>query len=95
MVYASIDAPLSGDTIGGVVSIQGSAGGDAFDSYSVEYLLDGVWQPIVTLVPVPASGELAIWDTTSIPNTITVLRLTVFGVGGEQAEASITVAISN
>jgi hypothetical protein len=61
----------------------------------VEYLLDGIWQPIVTLVPVPAVGELASWDTTLLPNTVTVVRLTVFGVGGERAEASVTLQVLN
>ena len=75
--------------------IQGNAGGDAFSSYSVEYLQDGVWQPVVTLVPVPVSGQLASWDTTGIPNAVTVLRLTVFGGGGEQAEVSVAVDIVN
>jgi membrane peptidoglycan carboxypeptidase len=94
-VLASIDAPLSGDSVAGLVSIQGTAGGDAFESYSVEYLLDGIWQPIVTLVPVPAVGELASWDTTLLPNTVTVVRLTVFGVNGERAEASVTLQVLN
>ena len=94
-LIASIDAPTTGSTVSSFVSIQGSAGGDVFSSYSVEYLLDGVWQPIATLVPVPVLGELASWDTTVIPNTVTVLRLTVFGIGGEQAEASVTVDVVN
>jgi hypothetical protein len=94
-VLASVDAPLSGDSVAGLVSIQGIAGGDAFESYSVEYLLDGIWQPIVTLVPVSTAGELASWDTTLLPNTVTVVRLTVFGVGGERAEVSVTVQVLN
>jgi hypothetical protein len=94
-LIASIDAPVEGDTVSGLVFIQGNAAGDAFSSYSVEYLQDGVWQPVVTLVPVPVSGQLASWDTAGIPNAVTVLRLTVFGVGGEQAEASVTVDILN
>ncbi len=95
ILIATIDSPAEGDTVSGLVLILGNAAGDAFSSYSVEFLQEGVWQPVVTLVPVPVSGQLASWDTTGIPNAITVLRLTVFGVGGEQAEASVTVDVVN
>ena len=95
ILIATIDSPAEGDTVSGLVLILGNAAGDAFSSYSVEFLQEGVWQPVVTLVPVPVSGQLASWDTTGIPNAVTVLKLTVFGVGGEQAETSVTVDIVN
>jgi hypothetical protein len=44
---------------------------------------------------VPVSGELVSWDTTTIPNTITTVRLTVFGAGGMQAQASVSVEVLN
>jgi membrane peptidoglycan carboxypeptidase len=94
-LIASIDWPANGDTIGGFVAIQGSAGGDGFASYSVDYLQDGLWQPIVTQVPAPVVGQLTTWDTSTLPNAATTLRLTVFGVGGLQTEASVTIQILN
>lgn len=97
-VEARIDAPLEGDVINGLYTVYGAATGPAFASYSLEVLVGASWLPLNESNPViftPALGELGQWDTASLANGAYLLRLTVNGVNGEVAEASVQVTIAN
>ena len=97
-VEGEIDAPLEGNVIAELYTVYGIATGSAFASYGLEVLVDASWLPMNAATPVvftPALGELGQWDTASLANGAYLLRLTVNGVNGEVASASVQVTIAN
>jgi 1A family penicillin-binding protein len=97
-IVAEIALPAEGDLLTGSVSIEGTAGGPAFASYTLEALIGADWTPIVPDTPfvfTATSGVLAVWDTTTWPNGAYLLRLLVYGVGGEVTVDSVQVTIAN
>ena len=71
----------------GVIAVRGSAGGDAFAGYALEFgrgLEPAAWQPIAAAGPGPVeAGLLAKWDVAALPDGPYALRLTLTGAGGE------------
>ena len=98
LIVADIQQPLDGDVLAGAAPIFGVAAGPSFASYALEALVNGVWTPIAPDTPVvttPASGLLATWDTTLLPNGVYTLRLLVNGTGGEVSVEAVSVTIAN
>ncbi len=97
-LVAQIQQPLAGEVLAGVTSIVGVASGPTFASYGLDVLIDEIWTPIAPDTPLvftPASGLLATWDTTLLPNGNYILRLLVNGTGGDVVIDSVTVTIAN
>jgi hypothetical protein len=91
--FAEIDAPASGDTLTGMVTISGAANHPAFVSYELAfgYANDptGTWFPIAEAVTTPViDGPLALWDTRGLSDEVYVLRLVVLLDDGSTLEAT-------
>jgi len=93
----NIISPTEGSTVGGVVTIQGTATLPNFDSYSVLYAAGplptgtSAWVYITSGVrTMVANGVLATWDTTGIPNGQYTLALAVYEVGNTEPKLHFT-----
>ncbi len=95
---AEIRWPAERAVVGGLLSIQGSAAGEGFVSYRLEYGTGeepAEWLPLVeSEVPVQA-GVLAQWDTTAVPDGLYTLRLQVFGQSGSANEVFVHCSVDN
>jgi 1A family penicillin-binding protein len=98
-LVAAITWPTAGQSVDGVVVIQGVALASGFSHYEVEY---GVgWSPeefgpLTGPVNAPVEGgSLAEWDTRQVPNGPYMLRLVVFDRSGGRQEARATVVVNN
>lgn len=83
----------------GLISVEGSAGGEGFDIYRLAYfpnLLPEAVQPLVERGETPVeSAVLGMWDTTLIDNGLYILLLTVVRADGTFDEVAIPVIVSN
>ncbi len=83
-MISDIESPSSGSSVAGMVVITGSAKGDSFSGYTLEYgKINGAgrestqWNTIAQgSTPVDA-GQLGVFDTTTLPDGKYVLRLGV------------------
>jgi 1A family penicillin-binding protein len=95
---AELRWPAQMAVVGGLLSVQGSAAGEGFVSYRLEYGAGEEPAEWLTLVesetPVPA-GVLAQWDTTTVPDGLYTLRLQVVGRNSMIAETSVMCSIDN
>jgi len=95
---AELRWPAQMAVVGGLLSVQGSAAGEGFVSYRLEYGAGEEPAEWLTLVesetPVPA-GVLAQWDTTTVPDGLYTLRLQVIGRNSMIAETSVMCSIDN
>ncbi|OQY47039.1 MAG: hypothetical protein B6242_06010 [Anaerolineaceae bacterium 4572_78] len=95
-----ISYPNDGEVVRGIVSVRGSAVHPAFNRYEIHYTKEPVerndqWILNVTATQPIMNGELAIWDTTNLPDGYYRLRLRVIyanGSYGEEERENIVVA---
>lgn len=92
--FAEITNPVEGQSLSGVVTIEGTASHPSFQSYSVSFAYDpnptGTWFTIADQVQAPVSdGRLAVWDTSSLTPGIYQLRLTVAVEDGQSLESVV------
>jgi membrane peptidoglycan carboxypeptidase len=96
---AEITVPVAGALVSGTVEIQGTADGQGFVTYLVEYAPgdqpgDGEWQPVALSVSQPVTGGvLANWDTTQITPGLYTLRVRSFSLDNNAAENRVTVEV--
>jgi len=85
-----ITSPEMGSQVRGLVPIVGSATVPSFQFYKVEYGVGaspGSWAVIGSLVESPvASGQLAMWDTNTVPDGVYTLRLQAVKTDGNFEE---------
>jgi membrane peptidoglycan carboxypeptidase len=96
---ALITGPAEGQTVQGVVTIEGVALAANFSHYVIEYGVSGgpqafgpVTGPINRLVE---GGPLAEWDTRQEPNGPYTLRVVVFDQAGGSYEGRVAVLVDN
>ena len=83
-----ITTPAPGDTVRGIVPIEGSATIGDFQFYKVEYSTADqpeFWRAVSTTYPQPViEGVLDQWNTTVLPDGIYHLRLTAVDIRGQE-----------
>jgi len=86
-----ISAPAEGTTVGGIVTVMGTATLPNFEAYGVLYATgghptgDSQWIPIVFGVKnMVVNGALAMWDTTGLPEGLYTLALAMYEVGNTE-----------
>lgn len=92
---ASISAPQVGSTLNGIVQIEGVASlGGQFQYYKVEFSPSGRDDFGGTISGVIRSqvsnGQLAVWDSASVPDGVYSLRLRVVDVTGNYCDIIVT-----
>lgn len=95
---AAILQPVEGDVVGGIVDVTGIALGADFVSYTLQFAAAGDFQPVSPDQPVyftPTEGLLGTWNTTTLPNGVYTLLLTVAGASGGEASMSVSVVVQN
>ena len=96
---SGILAPISGDKVTGVVSVQGTAVHPTFRKWQIDLLIDGDEQRAHFVAlgekPVEAAGELAKLDSTLYHNGKHVLRLRVVYHGLNYDEYFTPITIAN
>ncbi len=95
---ADITHPASGDTISGVIDIQGVAWDTNFDEYTLEYgtgTNPSSWTTITTSTTPVSHNALATWDTTSVENEVYTIKLTVSDAVGNSKENKLAVRVEN
>jgi hypothetical protein len=91
---ASIVSPQSGATLNGVVQIEGTASlGGQFQFYKLEFSPTGrdeftVFSGLIRQQV--ANGQLAVWDSASVPDGVYSIRLRVVDTTGNYCDAVIT-----
>jgi hypothetical protein len=98
-LQARLVEPLPGSVVSGDVLVMGSADGQGFARYMIEYAPGNSpnaedWQPLGPEITTPVSGGLlATWQTGGLtPGTYT-LRLRVFDTLGDETKAEVVVEI--
>jgi membrane peptidoglycan carboxypeptidase len=96
---AAITWPTEGQSVEGMITIQGVALAADFSHYQVEYGVS--WSP-QAFGPVAGpfnnpveGGPLAVWDTRSQPNGPYTLRVMVFDRAGRNYEGRVIVVVNN
>lgn len=83
-----ITSPQSGDTLRGIVAVEGSATIGGFQFYKVEYSTEDqpdFWRAVSTTYPQPViGGVLDHWNTTVLPDGTYHLRLTAVDIRGQE-----------
>jgi beta propeller repeat protein len=95
---AIISSPTESQTVSGVVSVTGTATGQNFGQYTLDYgcgTSPTAWRTIATSSTPVTDGVLGSWDTTSLDDGLYVLRLTVTDSGGGSSSASVNVRVEN
>lgn len=96
---AVITWPAEGQSVQGVVLVQGIALAPGFASYQLEYGVGPspqVFGPLAGPFNQPVeNGLLAEWDTRPLPNGLYTLRLLVFDETNRSQEARVTVLVDN
>jgi len=95
---AVITSPAVGTVLDGPVTIKGTASGDGFQEYTLEY---GVGAAPTTWIPIGlphanpvVNGILGVWDATALGDGDYTVRLTATGSGGS-SRVSVTVHVLN
>lgn len=93
--YAEITSPTDGETLDGLVSIEGSADHPAFLRYELAFSYDpnptDTWFPVGEPVDTRArQATLGLWDTSELAPGVYLLRLRVFLEGGAVLEDTLT-----
>ncbi|MHC4989405.1 MAG: hypothetical protein ACYTGC_00350, partial [Planctomycetota bacterium] len=99
---AQINSPTAGETICGMVEIEGTAWEKCFERYTVEYVPLGgqVFMPVDPMNPeyyVPKAHDcmLAMWNTTMVPDGDYIVRLVGFDVCGNPGIHDMIVTVDN
>jgi hypothetical protein len=92
--FAEVTRPVSGEAVGGVVTIEGTANHPSFDHFDLTFTYEadttGTWFPIVDEHRSRVvEGRLAVWDTTGITDGEYMLRLRVWPAEGEPLVAIV------
>jgi len=92
--FAEITRPVSGEAVGGVVTLEGTANHPSFDHFDLAFTYEadatGTWFPIVDEDRSRVvEGRLAVWDTTGITDGEYILRLRVWPAEGEPLVAVV------
>ncbi len=92
--FAEITRPVSGEAVGGVVTIEGTAHHPSFDHFDLAFTYEsdttGTWFPIVEEDRSRVvEGRLAVWDTSGITDGEYMLRLRVWPAEGEPLVAIV------
>jgi hypothetical protein len=92
--FAEITRPVSGEAVGGVVTIEGTANHPSFDHFDLAFTYEA--DPTNTWFPVVdegrsrvVEGRLAVWDTAGIADGEYMLRLRVWPAEGEPLVAIV------
>ncbi len=91
---ASIISPGDGGTVSGMISIAGIAQSDHFQSYYLDATAGAV-HVVLAMGHAPASGVLATWNTTGVPNGMYTVRLVVQDAQRGTMLSSIRVTVAN
>ena len=96
---ASVSSPEPWSVVRGLSSILGSAGGPDFAYYRLAYFPGLLPEEMVVLVErgetAVANGELGVWDTTLLDDSLYTLLLTVVRADGTFDEVAIPVTVEN
>jgi len=96
MPTAEIELPNEGTKVFGPVTVTGTAAGNGFVLYSLEYGSGPdpqTWTPVMPPQTNPVIvGTLGVWDTSILANGTYTLRLKVIGEGGESCD-TVTVEV--
>lgn len=92
--FAEVTRPVSGEAVGGVVTIEGTANHPSFDHFDLTFTYEAdttsTWFPIVDEHRSRVvEGRLAVWDTTGITDGEYMLRLRVWPAEGEPLVAIV------
>jgi hypothetical protein len=91
---ASITSPQAGATLNGIIQIQGSASlGAEFQYYKLEFSPAGrdAFTVFSGLIRQPVEiGQLAVWDSASVPDGTYSIRLRVVDATGNYCDAEVT-----
>ena len=95
----SITAPYDGQTMGGLVEIQGSAVISEYSHYILEYGIShdpGGWGLVRDATSVRVeSGTLGFWDTRALGNGPHTVRILAFNARGQAVERRVRVYVLN
>ncbi len=97
-VTAALTSPANGATLSGKVTIQGTASGPDFGYYKVEFKSAGDWVLVdgtANHTPAVVNGNLATWDTTTVPDGSYDLRLLVADMSGQYVTTQVSVKVAN
>jgi membrane peptidoglycan carboxypeptidase len=96
---ARITSPVDGQTVSGVIGIEGVALAANFAHYEVEYGESWgplAWGPVAGPFAQPMEGgPLAQWDTRQVPNGPYSLRVVVSDQAGHDYEGRVTILVDN
>jgi 1A family penicillin-binding protein len=96
---ARITSPVDGQTVSGVISVEGVALAANFSHYEVEYGVSWgpqAWGPVAGPFGQPIEGgPLAQWDTRQVPNGPYSLRVVVSDQAGSDYEGRVTILVDN
>jgi 1A family penicillin-binding protein len=96
---ALITSPVDGQTVSGVISVEGMALAANFSHYEVEYGVSWgpqAWGPVAGPFTQPMEGgPLAQWDTRQVPNGPYSLRVVVSDQAGNDYEGRVTILVDN
>lgn len=98
MLAARIDMPQEGSTISGRTQVLGSAQGEAFDGWRIDFRPqpeDSAWKPVAEGAQPAPFGPLAQWQTANLLDGYYVLRLTVFDSTGREEISMVRVIVDN
>ncbi len=90
--------PANGQQLTGAVQFTGIVSGPNFDHYQIELspaTSPDAFQVIVQPIRSQANGNLATWDTTTVPNGAYRLRLSAFATDGGYRYATIDIGVNN
>jgi hypothetical protein len=92
--FAEITRPVSGEAVGGVVTLEGTANHPAFDHFDLAFTYEtdatGTWFPIVDEDRSRVvEGRLAVWDTSGVADGEYILRLRVWATEGDPLVAIV------
>lgn len=93
-VQAEITSPRPNAILRGTVSIQGTASVPDFWKYEVQFAPglnppDNAWSVLIVREEPVVNGQLAVWDTTTVPDGTYTLRLRVVHQDGNYEEVYI------
>jgi 1A family penicillin-binding protein len=96
---ALITSPVDGQTVSGVIGVEGVALAANFSHYEVEYGVSWgpqAWGPVAGPFTQPMEGgPLAQWDSGQVPNGPYSLRVVVSDQAGNDYEGRVTILVDN
>jgi hypothetical protein len=89
---ATLTAPESGETVQGVIDVQGTANIENFAFYRYEYRAvgsQGVWQAVSAGTDPIVEGQLGTWDTSLVPSGEYEFRIVVTDTAGNAPQPCV------